>query len=368
MREKLDLTGKHFGELTAIRRVRSGKAYQSIWLCECSCGKQTEVELGNLRSGNSTSCGHISRQKIGEYRHSIKQNLIGYRFGRLTVIEETSTSCRWKCQCDCGNIHEATSSNLRGGKTKSCGCLKRELVSKMQRRTHTTHGLTGTREYDRARKNKRRELKRNLDSKWTYKMEQTLKSFFPACVVCGSTDRMTTDHVLPLSKGHGLVPGNAIRLCTHCNSTKRSRSLESLPEEMRKKIVNAAQAFEEHYKKVQLLRGEGAQLATTRTNIRVGQGRTACTRARRTDAGCYTSICNGGSVKTRYKFIHFEKGAYGWICKNTRRGDILGRVIHYETWRQYIFDANSNCAFSADCLTDIANFMTQLNTQPKGTR
>lgn len=36
------------------------------------------------------------------------RNLIGERFGRLTVIEKTDKrkngSIVWKCQCDCGNI------------------------------------------------------------------------------------------------------------------------------------------------------------------------------------------------------------------------------------------------------------------------
>jgi len=30
----------------------------------------------------------------------------------------------WKCCCDCGSIHFATSSCLRNGRVKSCGCLR----------------------------------------------------------------------------------------------------------------------------------------------------------------------------------------------------------------------------------------------------
>ena len=71
-------------------------------------------------------------------------------------------------------------------------------------------------------------------------------------------------------------------------------------------------------------------------------------------------------MKTKYKFVHFEKGAWGWILKNTKHGDILGRIFFYEKWNQYILDANSNCAFSADCLTDIAHFLVQLNSSSKG--
>ena len=59
-----------------------------------------------------------------------KLNLIGQKFGRLLVIQETSkranNSVVWKCQCECGNICYVSSSSLKNNKTKSCGCLKKE--------------------------------------------------------------------------------------------------------------------------------------------------------------------------------------------------------------------------------------------------
>ena len=75
-----------------------------------------------------------------------KLNLIGQVFGRLTVIEEgagkTSISGRkrttWVCQCSCGNTVETQTASLRGGKTKSCGCLAKEIK--------TTHGKSRTKE------------------------------------------------------------------------------------------------------------------------------------------------------------------------------------------------------------------------------
>lgn len=58
-------------------------------------------------------------------------NLKGCIFDRLTVVRETEyrdkTKGRiWVCRCECGNIHLATTGNLRSRKTKSCGCLQRE--------------------------------------------------------------------------------------------------------------------------------------------------------------------------------------------------------------------------------------------------
>lgn len=49
----------------------------------------------------------------------------------------------WLCQCDCGNEVTVSGNRLRSGNTKSCGCLRRELVSKRFK----THGAGKTRLY-----------------------------------------------------------------------------------------------------------------------------------------------------------------------------------------------------------------------------
>jgi hypothetical protein len=62
-----------------------------------------------------------------------KANLIGQRFGRLTVISEGKTRGYYKyylCKCDCGNEKEIYEANLRRGLTKSCGCLQKERARK----------------------------------------------------------------------------------------------------------------------------------------------------------------------------------------------------------------------------------------------
>lgn len=69
-------------------------------------------------------------------------NLTGQRFGRLTVVERAENdkhgSPKWKCVCDCGKEKVVYGSSLRNGKTKSCGCLARELSSNRKK----THGLS----------------------------------------------------------------------------------------------------------------------------------------------------------------------------------------------------------------------------------
>jgi hypothetical protein len=61
------------------------------------------------------------------------QDLIGQKFGRLTVIkrmEDTiNKKATWLCRCDCGNSKVVIGQYLRKGPTKSCGCLQSERTA-----------------------------------------------------------------------------------------------------------------------------------------------------------------------------------------------------------------------------------------------
>jgi len=73
-------------------------------------------------------------------------DLIGQKFGRLTVINKVDRRTKdgmviWNCKCDCGNYKETIGTRLKGGRTKSCGCLSKEstvnanLARKLKDRT-----------------------------------------------------------------------------------------------------------------------------------------------------------------------------------------------------------------------------------------
>lgn len=49
----------------------------------------------------------------------------------------------WECRCDCGSNKILSTSNITTGNTKSCGCLKKELLL----RKNTTHGMSNTKLY-----------------------------------------------------------------------------------------------------------------------------------------------------------------------------------------------------------------------------
>lgn len=60
-------------------------------------------------------------------------NLTGKKFNRLTVISlgerNKFNQIQWLCKCECGNTILATTTYLKSGHTKSCGCLNKENAS-----------------------------------------------------------------------------------------------------------------------------------------------------------------------------------------------------------------------------------------------
>lgn len=68
-----------------------------------------------------------------------KFNLVGQSFGRWTVLDFWGCDNRrsyWRCRCACGTERRVDQSQLRSGKSRSCGCLTRDVSASL----HTTHG------------------------------------------------------------------------------------------------------------------------------------------------------------------------------------------------------------------------------------
>jgi hypothetical protein len=82
--------------------------------------------------------------------------LIGNKFNRLELIEVLDvTSLSGQVfgffRCDCGTEKAILFTNVISGRTKSCGCLHKEILAANQRlfteHTARTHGMSGTPEY-----------------------------------------------------------------------------------------------------------------------------------------------------------------------------------------------------------------------------
>lgn len=88
--------------------------------------KQTKLKMSKSHKGKKLS--NITKQKIG-YSHT--KNLIGKKFGRLTVVAYARKNSRvaWECVCSCGNHKIIRASHLTDGSISSCGCLVREVLA-----------------------------------------------------------------------------------------------------------------------------------------------------------------------------------------------------------------------------------------------
>jgi hypothetical protein len=57
-----DMTGQKFARWTIVRRAENNARNKQRWLCRCECGIERVVEGQNLHSGRSRSCGCLSRE------------------------------------------------------------------------------------------------------------------------------------------------------------------------------------------------------------------------------------------------------------------------------------------------------------------
>jgi len=134
----IELTGQKFGKLTVIgqssKELFAHIKHKTIyWECLCECGKCVHISRSNLKIAKTCGC------ERGGF-----DNLKGKVFGRLTVLKRSSeeeTKKRkfkptlWDCICVCGKETRVMAGNLKKGISKSCGCLRVEVMSRPTGRT-----------------------------------------------------------------------------------------------------------------------------------------------------------------------------------------------------------------------------------------
>lgn len=124
--------GKTYSRLTVLRIDRienfvsktSGKtSIRKFFVCSCSCGNEVSVASNSLANGNTKSCGCLRKELLREK----SEDLTNQVFSRLTAIEQLpGIGTRWLCQCSCGNTTVTKAMALKAGSTRSCGCLQKE--------------------------------------------------------------------------------------------------------------------------------------------------------------------------------------------------------------------------------------------------
>lgn len=74
----------------------------------------------------------------------MRKNLIGRRFGRLTVLSyagpDKNRNAKWLCRCECGTEAVVRGFQMESGRAASCGCLMREKNGALLKARATRHG------------------------------------------------------------------------------------------------------------------------------------------------------------------------------------------------------------------------------------
>ena len=124
---KMNREGMKFNRLTVIGPAGTDGRQHRLWECMCDCGGTTFATTSDLRHGHKKSCGCLKRV-------SHAKDITGQRFSMLTVLKRAGTNkhrkALWKCKCDCGRTTVVSSVDLVTGNTKSCGCLGKNYAKR----------------------------------------------------------------------------------------------------------------------------------------------------------------------------------------------------------------------------------------------
>ena len=182
------------------------------------------------------------------------EDLTGKKFGRLTVVsfagylgKKNYTQAHWNCICECDNSCCITSSRLKIGTTKSCGCFKKEtsIINGKNRKgaqyrvpdeNVAANGMFRSYMYNA-------KISR-IDFSLT--VEECIKLFKGNCYYCGiepiqvrqfagHKERFIHNGIARLDMNKGYVLDNCVSCCKTCNYKKLH---EYRREKSKKKIAS----------------------------------------------------------------------------------------------------------------------------------
>lgn len=136
----LSLTGRKFTRLQVVGKTVGHVSGTPVkWDCVCDCGAERSINGTVLVQGKTRSCGCLRREML----IGSAKDWTGVVCGRLTPIrampDRRGGPVVWECQCLCGNRTYVRVGDLCKT-TRSCGRLQRDAVV----RKNYKHGLSKT--------------------------------------------------------------------------------------------------------------------------------------------------------------------------------------------------------------------------------
>ena len=174
-------------------------------------------------------------------------DLTGKRFGKLTALNiavkrGNRGQLYWNCVCDCGNYHVVSGDCLRSGKSKSCGCARKNPPNKIDNREQAI-----VKQLYKSTIVKRSKL---LGLDYNLTLDYYSKMIKQPCYYCGkaysnyANDRFnsvkngkkTSDTVVyyngidRIDSSTGYNKGNIVTCCKYCNTAKNTMTQEEFKE------------------------------------------------------------------------------------------------------------------------------------------
>ena len=115
-----DLTGQKFGRLSVIKRSDKRSKRGVIWQCKCECGNIVEITSPDLTTGNTKSCGCL-KADLHSTMNDLTGQKFGKLLALDSPYTKNDQRV-WRCVCDCGSETFVLAGNLRKGNSQSCGC------------------------------------------------------------------------------------------------------------------------------------------------------------------------------------------------------------------------------------------------------
>jgi hypothetical protein len=115
----IDLKGKRFGRLVAIRLAEPREDGFSRWICKCDCGQEATPLQSNLRRGKTRSCGCANRRPPGHagfvqlfnfYKRAARKRGKEWKLTKAQFRKLTQGNCEY---CSAEPMQVSVSSNPR---------------------------------------------------------------------------------------------------------------------------------------------------------------------------------------------------------------------------------------------------------------
>lgn len=178
-------------------------------------------------------------------------DIIGKTFNKLTVINrlglwKNTRQSNWLCQCSCGNMIEARSTDLKSNHTQSCGCLVGEKCSQRNTKTDDHDLRVLKRLFNTYQKGA---IKRNL--RFTMEIEYFDSLTRQNCHYCNAPAKIpdnkwqkTLNLTIPrngidrVCNYFGYISDNIVPCCYKCNQMKMAFTIKEFYDQIKAIYAN----------------------------------------------------------------------------------------------------------------------------------